>query len=90
MQAKELPKEEIQPEPPPLTENNNMWLDDVMPNATQQSIHSLKYCVEINYKPTHPFQDTDFSRIQQCQCTKNCTKHYTFKEPKPFETNTPV
>ena len=61
-----------------------------MSNVTTQSIHSLKYYVEIDPEINHPFQDTDFSRIQKCMCTKGCTQHLTFEEPKIHTATGPI
>ena len=43
-------------------------------------LHNIKYCVPTTHNTPHIFQNTDFSRIQKCVCSTNCTKHLSFAE----------
>ena len=81
MQTADIPVEVIPPEPPPLQENDENWLDDGIDTIQEGKINTLQYCAPTSAPVSYPLMNTNFSRIQSCLCTSNCKKHYTFKEP---------
>ena len=78
----------IEPEPPPPseypTDDEILWLDDVLHTVNEHKIHSLQIqsFPEIETDSKHPLQDSDFCRLTKCLPTSKHHKHWSFLENK--------
>ena len=72
-----------EPEPPPSLETDNLWVEDVLHNVNDTTIPTIKSTLQSRTNVPHPFQNSDFCLLCECQCKDNCTDHWSLTpEPK--------